>query len=148
MNWFTKLLPSRIRTDAAQKKGVPEGLWSKCDQCLSIIYRFELEKNIYVCPKCDFHLRISARDRLDRFLDEGDRLEMGTEIKAIDHLKFRDLKKYKDRLTQAISQSGEDEALISFRGYLQGFTIVVSAFEYGFIGGSMGAAVGQRFVLQ
>lgn len=146
MNWFTRLLPSRIRTETVTKKGVPEGLWSKCDSCSAVIYHSELERNRDVCPKCDYHMRISARKRLQYFLDAGNLVEIGTEVAPIDRLKFRDLKKYKDRLYDAQKASGEKEAMVVLKGQLQGMPIVACAFEYQFIGGSMGAAVGERFV--
>lgn len=146
MSWFKRLLPSRIRTDAVTKKGVPEGLWSKCDKCGAILYRSELERNLEVCPKCDHHMRISARKRLEYFLDAGPTVEIGAEIGPVDVLKFKDLKKYKDRIAAAQKDSGEKEALIVMRGQLHGLSLVAAAFEYGFIGGSMGAAVGERFV--
>lgn len=146
MSWFKKLLPSRIRTGTNAKKGVPEGLWSKCDNCNSVLYRSELERNLKVCPKCDCHMRISARTRLNYFLDAGAEIEIGAEVEADDRLKFRDLKKYKDRLSSAQRDTGEKEALIGMRGELYKLPIVAVAFEYGFIGGSMGAAVGERFV--
>jgi acetyl-CoA carboxylase carboxyl transferase subunit beta len=146
MSWFKNLLPSRIRTGTSTKKGIPEGLWSKCDTCSAVIYRTELEKNLYVCPKCDYHLRIPARQRLSYFLDDSKVYEIGSEVEAVDKLKFRDLKKYKDRLIAAQKNTGETEALIVQAGQLQGLNLVACAFEYGFIGGSMGAAVGERFV--
>jgi acetyl-CoA carboxylase carboxyl transferase subunit beta len=146
MNWFKKLLPSRIRTGTNAKKGVPEGLWAKCDNCNSVLYRTELERNLDVCPKCDYHMRIPARKRLAYFLDTDSQIEIGAEVGPVDRLKFRDLKKYKDRLSTAQSETGEKEALIALRGELSSMPVVVAAFEYGFIGGSMGAAVGERFV--
>lgn len=146
MSWFKKLLPSRIRTEAVTKKGVPEGLWSKCDECTAILYRAELERNLSVCPKCDYHIRISARKRIEYFLDKGLQIEIGSEVGPVDRLKFRDLKKYKDRLATAQKDTGEKEALIVVRGHLLDVPLVVAAFEYGFIGGSMGAAVGERFI--
>lgn len=146
MSWFKKLLPSRIRTGTSSKKGVPEGLWSKCDNCNAILYRSELERNLEVCPKCDHHIQINARKRLEYFLDTDTGIEIGAKIGPNDLLKFRDLKKYKDRLADAQSNTGELEALIVMRGELLKFPIVVAAFEFGFIGGSMGAAVGERFV--
>src|SRR6185312_1895929 len=112
MSWFKKLLPSRIRTDAVTKKGVPEGLWSKCDKCSAMLYRTELERNLEVCPKCDYHVRISARKRLEYFLDEGAQVEIGADVGPVDILKFKDLKKYKDRLSTAQKETGEKEALI------------------------------------
>lgn len=146
MSWFKKLLPSRIRTGASNKKGVPEGIWSKCDQCNSVLYRTELERNLDVCPKCDHHMRISARKRLDYFLDGSIGEEIGADVGPEDKLKFKDLKKYKDRLAAAQKETGEKEALVAMRGDLLGLPVVAAAFEYGFIGGSMGAAVGERFV--
>jgi len=146
MSWFKKLLPSRIRTGTTSKKGVPEGVWSKCNQCNSILYRSELERNLDVCPKCDYHGRISARKRIDYFLDPNTAVEIGAEVGPEDRLKFRDLKKYKDRLSAAQKETGEKEALVAVRGELIGLPIVAAMFEYGFIGGSMGAAVGERFV--
>jgi acetyl-CoA carboxylase carboxyl transferase subunit beta len=146
MSWFKKLLPSRIRTGTSAKKGVPEGLWSKCDSCSSVLYRTELERNLEVCPKCDYHIRISARRRIDYFLDKAGRSEIGVEVGPVDRLKFKDLKKYKDRLHAAQNDTGEKEALIAMSGKLHGMPVVTAVFEYGFIGGSMGAAVGERFV--
>ncbi len=146
MSWFKKLLPSRIRTGTSDKKGVPEGLWSKCDSCNSVLYRTELERNLAVCPKCDYHMRISARKRLEYFLDKPGGVEIGAEVGPVDKLKFKDLKKYKDRLSAAQSETGEKEALVAMRGKLSGQPVVTAVFEYGFIGGSMGAAVGERFV--
>lgn len=146
MSWFKKLLPSRIRTGTSTKKGVPEGVWSKCNNCQSILYRTELERNLDVCPKCDYHSRISARKRLDYFLDPHTMVEIGAEVGPEDTLKFRDLKKYKDRLAAAQKETGEKEALVAMKGQLVGLPVVAVAFEYGFIGGSMGAAVGERFV--
>ena len=146
MNWFKKLLPSRIRTGANSKKGVPEGLWSKCTNCDSVLYRTELERNLEVCPKCDYHIRIAARTRMSYFLDPQGMVEIGADVGPVDKLKFKDLKRYKDRLATAQNDTGEKEALVSMQGSLCGLSVVVSAFEYGFIGGSMGAAVGERFV--
>jgi len=146
MSWFKKLLPSRIRTDATTKKGVPEGLWAKCNKCSAVLYRSELERNLEVCPKCDYHMRISARKRLQYFLDEGPKVEIGADVVPIDRLKFKDLKKYKDRIATAQKDTGEKEALVVLRGQVLGLPLVAAAFEYGFIGGSMGAGVGERFV--
>jgi len=145
MSWFKKLLPSRIRTGTDNKKGVPEGLWSKCDNCNSVLYRSELERNLEVCPKCDYHIRIPARRRIDYFLDAESGVEIGADVGPSDPLKFRDIKKYKDRLSTAQKDTGEKEALVAMHGKLCGMNVVVTAFEYGFIGGSMGAAVGERF---
>lgn len=146
MSWFKKLLPSRIRTDAVTKKGVPEGLWSKCEKCGAILYRSELERNLEVCPKCDYHMRVSARTRLAYFLDEGSQVEIGADVLPVDRLKFKDLKKYKDRLIAAQKDTSETEALVVVRGQVCSVPVVVAAFEYGFIGGSMGAVLGERFV--
>lgn len=146
MNWFEKLLPSKIRTEGGRKKSIPEGLWTKCSACQQILYRAELERNFHVCPKCGYHQRIGARLRLGMFLDPGDRTEIGVEIEPTDFLKFRDFKKYRDRLTQAQKATGEKDALVVFSGKLKGMPIVAAAFEFGFMGGSMGSVVGERFV--
>jgi len=146
MSWFKKLLPSRIRTGSGTKKGVPEGLWSKCSNCNAILYRSELERNLEVCIQCDYHIRISARTRMAYFLDPNTGVEVGADVLPEDRLKFKDLKKYKDRLVSARNDTGETEALVVMRGELKTMPVVVAAFEYGFIGGSMGAAVGERFV--
>lgn len=144
MSWFKKLIPSRIRTEA--KKIVPEGLWSKCGSCSAILYRAELERNLEVCPKCNFHQRINIRTRLQHFFDTDSASEFATDVHAVDWLKFRDSKKYKDRLIAAQKSTGESEALIALQGKLHGLTLVVVAFNFEFMGGSMGAAVGERFV--
>lgn len=146
MSWFKKLLPSRIQTGTHTKKGVPEGVWSKCENCNSILYRSELERNLEVCPKCDFHMHLSARNRLNYFLDPETGVEIGMDVGPVDILRFRDLKKYKDRLSAAQKDTGEKEALIVMRGELLNMPVVATAFEYGFIGGSMSAAVGERFI--
>lgn len=147
MSWFRKLLPSRIRTDAITKKGIPEGLWSKCTKCNAILYRTELERNLEVCPKCQFHMPISARKRLEYFLDkETPQTEIAADVLPVDRLKFRDLKKYKDRISAAQKATQEKEALIVLQGAVHGLPLVAAAFEFGFIAGSMGAAVGERFV--
>jgi acetyl-CoA carboxylase carboxyl transferase subunit beta len=147
MSWFRKLIPSRIKSNGAVKRTIPEGVWTKCDKCNSMLYRAELERNLEVCPKCSHHMRITARNRLDKFLDPEPRLEIGAEIKPIDKLKFRDLKKYKDRLNQAQKQTGEQDAMIVINGQLKTLPVVACAFEFGFMGGSMGSVVGERFVL-
>jgi len=146
MSWFKKLLPSKIRTETSQKKGVPEGLWVKCIGCNEVLYRTELEKNLSVCPKCNHHHRLSARARLEQFLDEDHFEEIAADLEPIDRLKFRDSKKYKERISQAQKSTGEKEALIVMKGTLEKQPIVVSAFEFGFMGGSMGATVGEKFV--
>lgn len=147
MSWFRKLIPSRIKTNGAAKRTVPEGVWTKCDVCNAVLYRAELDRNLEVCPKCSHHMRIRARTRLDQFLDPGSRIEVGAAIKPVDKLKFRDSKKYKDRLSQAQKQTGENDALVVIKGQLKGIPLVACAFEFDFMGGSMGAVVGERFVL-
>lgn len=146
MSWFKNLKPSRIRTSESQKKGVPEGLWSKCPECSSFLFVSELERNLDVCPKCDYHHRISARKRIEYFLDPILQMEIAGQVEPVDRLKFKDTKKYKDRLVAAQKATNERDALIAVRGQLKGKPIVVCAFEFGFIGGSMGAVVGERFV--
>ncbi|MDD5277380.1 MAG: acetyl-CoA carboxylase, carboxyltransferase subunit beta [Methylovulum sp.] len=147
MSWFEKLRPSAIRTEASVKKStVPEGLWSKCPNCNGILYNTELEKNASVCPKCEHHLRISARVRLELFLDEGGQEEIGKTIKPVDPLKFKDIRKYKERLAVAQKQTKENDALVVMKGQLKGQDIVVAAFDFNFMGGSMGSVVGERFV--
>ncbi|NOX07939.1 MAG: acetyl-CoA carboxylase carboxyltransferase subunit beta [Gammaproteobacteria bacterium] len=146
MSWFQKLLPSRIRTDAGEKRKVPEGLWSKCTACDAVLYRTELERNLDVCPKCDHHMRIPARRRLDHFLDKDGREELAAILEPVDILKFKDSKKYKDRIVQGQKKTGERDALIVMKGELKGLPVVAAAFEFGFMGGSMGAVVGERFV--
>jgi acetyl-CoA carboxylase carboxyl transferase subunit beta len=147
MSWFQKLLPSKIRASANKKKSIPEGLWTKCQACSAVLFRAELERNFEVCPKCDYHNRISARKRLDQFLDKDIRQELGENIEPVDKLKFKDTKKYRDRLSQAQKETGEKDALIVMKGTLYSMPVVVAAFEFNFIGGSMGAVVGKRFIL-
>ena len=147
MSWFKKLLPSRIKTQGANKRSVPEGIWTKCDVCSSVLYRAELARNDEVCPKCSHHMRIGARDRLNSFLDPEPRVEIGSAIKPVDKLKFRDSKKYRDRLNQAQKQTGEDDALVVIQGQVKSIPVVACAFEFNFMGGSMGSVVGERFVL-
>lgn len=148
MSWFTKIMPSRISKEgsAAEKRTVPEGLWTKCEMCDAILYRAELERNLEVCPKCDHHMRISARRRLDMFLDTEGREEIAAEIEPVDILKFRDSKKYKDRITQAQKKTGEKDALVVMKGSLKLRPLVAVSFEFGYMGGSMGSVVGERFV--
>ncbi|MCH9756040.1 MAG: acetyl-CoA carboxylase, carboxyltransferase subunit beta [Gammaproteobacteria bacterium] len=146
MSWLKKLLPSKVRTETAQKKGVPEGVWVKCKGCQALLYRAELKRNLSVCFKCNHHHRISARERLALFLDEENQLELAQQLEPIDRLKFRDSKKYKDRITQAQKATGEREAIIVVKGTLKDMPVVASAFEFGFMGGSMGATVGEKFV--
>lgn len=146
MSWLQKLMPSRIRTEGGNKRNVPEGLWTKCPSCSAVLYRPELERNLEVCPKCSHHLPISARARLNRFLDNGEGEEIGADLQPVDMLKFRDSKKYKDRILQAQKKTGEKDALVVMRGTLEGRPLVASAFEFGYMGGSMGSVVGERFV--
>ena len=147
MSWLDKIIPKigRTETDPERRSNVPEGLWKKCVKCDAVLYRPELEKNLDVCPKCDHHMRIGARRRVDIFLDEGHREEMFTEIEPIDRLKFKDKKKYRDRLATAQKMTGEKDALIAVRGTLKTLPVVVVAFEFNFHGGSMGYAVGEKF---
>ncbi len=147
MNWFKKLLPSRIKTNASSRRSVPEGVWTKCPVCSAVLYRAELIRNYEVCPKCSHHLRVSARVRLDQFLDSEPREEIGAEIRPVDKFKFRDTKKYKDRLTQAQKQTGESDALVVLQGSVKNLPVVACAFEFSFMGGSMGSVVGERFAL-
>jgi acetyl-CoA carboxylase carboxyl transferase subunit beta len=145
MSWFEKLLPSKIRTDGGAKK-VPEGLWAKCPGCGAVLYRPELERNMEVCPKCEHHMRIGARRRLMGFLDEDGRVEIGAELEPVDRLKFKDMKKYKDRIVQAQKSTEEKDAFIAMQGAVKGVPLVAGAFEFKFMGGSMGSVVGERFV--
>ncbi len=147
MSWFKKLLPSRIKIDGASRRMVPEGVWAKCDECSAVLYRSELERNLEVCPKCSHHMLIGARVRIELFLDPGPRVEIGSELKPVDRYKFRDRKKYKDRLSQAQKQTKEDDALVVMMGQVQEIPVVVAAFEFNFMAGSMGAVAGERFVL-
>lgn len=146
MSWFEKLLPSKIRTEGKPKKSIPEGLWTKCEACSAVLYRSELERSLDVCPKCGHHMRIGARRRLDTFLDPEPRVELGADIEPNDVLKFRDSKKYRDRIIAAQKATGEKDALIVMHGKLKNMPIVAAAFEFGYMGGSMGAVVGERFV--
>ena len=146
MSWLEKIRPKGPATRVKDRtQNVPEGIWTKCPKCSSPLYRPELEKNLFVCPKCQHHIRISARKRIDVFLDKNNRQEIATEVKPIDRLKFKDVKKYKDRLTEAQKLTGEDDALIAFKGTLKDIPVIVVAFEFTFHGGSMGYVVGERF---
>lgn len=146
MSWLKKLFPSKIRTSKIQKK-VPEGLWVKCKGCATVLYHNELVKNMSVCPNCNHHHRLGARDRLAIFLDDNSpTTEIAAELVPIDRLKFKDSKKYKDRISQAQKETGENEAFIVLQGTLNKQPIVAAAFEFGFMGGSMGATVGEKFV--
>jgi len=150
-SWIDKILPSIVKKDASNagkaKASIPEGLWKKCPRCEAILYRVNLQENLDVCPKCDHHLRIGARRRLEIFLDKEGQEEIGADIKPADHLKFKDLKRYRDRLTAASKITGENDALVVVRGTLRERPLVVAAFEFGFIGGSMGSVVGEKFTM-
>lgn len=146
MSWLSKLLPPKIKHDG-MKSNIPEGLWRKCENCNEILYHTDLDNNLKVCPKCDYHHPLTARDRLGMLLDEGAPCtEIGTTVKPIDILKFKDSKKYVDRLLQAQKQTGEDDALVVMEGVLDKLPVVIACFEFKFIGGSMGSVVGERFV--
>jgi acetyl-CoA carboxylase carboxyl transferase subunit beta len=147
MSWLQKLLPPKInRTGTGTKKNVPEGLWSKCPSCAAVLYATDLEKNANVCPKCGYHNRISARERLDLLLDPEGRYEIGVEVTPVDSLKFKDDKRYPDRLEEAEKATGETDALIVMQGAIKNVAVVAAVFEFEFMGGSMGSAVGERFV--
>ena len=145
MTWFAKILPSRIKTER-RTRSVPEGLWIKCTACDSVLYRAELERNLHVCPKCSHHMRLAARLRLDAFLDDDSGVELADTITPEDPMKFRDTKKYKDRLAQAQKGTEESDALIVMAGSVLDVKLVACAFEFDFLGGSMGSVVGERFV--
>ena len=147
MSWLKKLLPPKINRDAGgPKKVVPEGLWSKCDACEAVLYRTDLEKNLFVCPKCNHHNRLTARERLDALLDTEGRYEIGAEVMPVDTLKFKDSRKYTERLDEARKETDEDDALVVMQGSVKTVPLVVAAFEFRFLGGSMGSVVGERFV--
>ena len=149
MSWLKKLMPARIRTETGvdRKRSVPEGLWEKCERCGSVLYRPELEENLEVCPKCGFHMPIRARARLAALLDDGMGHEIGAELGPTDVLKFKDQKKYSDRIKAAQKTTGERDALIAMEGKLKGHDIVAAAFDFAFMGGSMGSVVGERLTL-
>ena len=143
MSWFKRLLP---KVAGQEKKGVPEGIWSQCTSCQSTLYRMELEKNAMVCPKCEHHIRVGACERLNQFLDTKNRRQIGEKIVATDFLKFKDSKKYKDRISAAVKKTGQNEALVVMQGTVHALPVVAAAFEFSFIGGSMSAGVGELFV--
>ena len=147
MSWFDKIVPKVVRSEERKNtaSSVPEGLWQNCAKCSAVLYRPELEKNLDVCPKCDHHMRIGARRRLDLFLDKECREELATDVLPVDRLKFKDVKKYKDRLIEAQKKTGEKDALIAMKGLLKGMPVVAVAFEFEFHGGSMGYVVGEKF---
>lgn len=146
MNWFKKLLPSRIRIEGSARKSIPEGVWTSCPQCKAVLYRAELERNLDVCVKCGYHMRIGGRRRLVQFFDPGTPTEIGGGLAPVDFLRFRDTKRYRDRLAGAQKETGESDALIVMRGTVNGLPLVAAAFEFAFMGGSMGSVVGERFV--
>jgi acetyl-CoA carboxylase carboxyl transferase subunit beta len=147
MSWLEKLLPPKIQhTDPSERRSVPEGLWVKCPSCESVLYKSDLQQNQNVCPKCSHHHRIGARDRLDAFLDAEGRYEIGHEVLPVDPLKFKDSKKYPDRLKGAMESTGETDALVVLGGAVMSVPIVGACFEFDFLGGSMGSVVGERFV--
>jgi len=147
VSWLQKLLPPRITSSpGARKQAMPEGLWVKCPSCEATLYRTDLEKNLFVCPKCNYHSRLGARERLDMLLDADGRFEIGSEVVPIDSLKFKDQKKYPERLAAALEETGETDALVVMQGSIRSLPLVVAAFEFEFMGGSMGSVVGERFV--
>ncbi len=147
MSWLQKLMPGRIRTEGGSKRSIPEGLWGKCPNCQSVLYRPELERNLQVCPKCGHHMAIGARRRLEAFLDADSGTEIGAQLEPVDVLKFKDSKTYKNRMSQAQKNTSERDALIAMAGSLKGEPVVACAFEFRFMGGSMGSVVGERFRL-
>jgi len=146
LSWFEKLMPTSIRTDSSTKRGVPEGLWTKCASCNAVLYRAELERNLDVCPKCNHHMRVFGRKRIEMFLDDSPTEEIGASLTPLDKLKFKDTKKYKDRLLQAQKNTKEKDALVVLKGKVKGVPVVVAAFDFRFMGGSMGSVVGERFL--
>ncbi len=146
MSWFERILPKRTTSLADRRKSVPEGVWAKCQNCDAVLYRAELERTLEVCPKCSFHMRIGARTRLTNFLDEGQLDEIGIDLKPVDRLKFKDSKRYKDRISGAQKASGENDALVVLKGELKGLPVVACSFEFNFMAGSMASVVGEKFV--
>jgi acetyl-CoA carboxylase carboxyl transferase subunit beta len=147
MSWLQNLLPPRIKsTPGAKKQAVPEGLWVKCPACEAVLYRTDLEKNLHVCPKCNHHARINARERIEQLLDPEGRFEIGSDVVPIDSLKFKDSRKYTERLAAALEETGETDALVVMQGSVRSVPLVLAAFEFEFMGGSMGSVVGERFV--
>ena len=147
MTWLQKLLPPRIKsTPGGKKQAVPEGLWVKCPACEATLYRTDLEKNLSVCPKCSHHARVGARERIEQLLDPEGRFEIGSDVVPIDSLKFKDSRKYPDRLAAALEETGETDALVVMQGSVRSVPLVLAAFEFEFMGGSMGSVVGERFV--
>ena len=145
MSWIEKIMPTQIRTENTGRRSVPEGLWTKCEQCSAVLYRAELERSLEVCPKCGDHRRMTARQRIDSFLDPQQRVEIAPNLEPVDSLKFKDTKRYKERITQAQKETGEKEALVVMQGALYELPIVVAAFDFNFMGGSMASVVGEKF---
>ena len=146
MSWFEKLMPSRIRVDKSKgKKVIPEGVWEKCPSCQTVLYREDIIQNKYVCSNCGYHMRISARDRLDIFLDPDNNEELFAKLSSKDFLKFKDSKKYKDRISEAQNKTNEKDALVVVQGKINGIDVIAAAFEFSFMGGSMGSVVGEKF---
>jgi len=147
VSWIDKILPSIAKGERDNKKraAIPEGVWKKCPRCEAMLYKRSLDENADVCPKCEHHLRITARRRIELFLDPGEQLELNAELEPVDMLKFKDLRRYKDRLSTAQKGTGEKDALVVMKGQVKGISVVAAAFEFGFIGGSMGAVVGEKF---
>jgi len=147
MSWFQKLMPARIRTEGGKSRRVPDGLWTKCRNCDAVLYRPELERNLNVCPKCDFHMSLTGRARLDSFLDPQGRVELGAELTPVDPLKFRDTRRYRERLSANQKATGEKDALVVLKGQVLELPVVACAFDFRFLGGSMGSVVGERFMV-
>ena len=147
MSWLQRLLPPKIKRDSnSARKVVPEGLWSKCESCEAVLYHADLEKNLHVCHKCAYHNRISARERLDYLLDLEGRYEIGVEVAPVDSLKFKDSRRYTERLEEARNDTSEEDALVVMQGSIKTMPVVAAGFEFGFLGGSMGSVVGERFI--
>ncbi|MCH8551366.1 MAG: acetyl-CoA carboxylase, carboxyltransferase subunit beta [Natronospirillum sp.] len=145
-SWLDKLVPSIIRSETRSKANVPEGIWDKCDNCGAVLYRPELEKNLNVCPKCEHHMTLSGSRRIDYFLDADGRVEIAADVEPVDRLKFKDSKRYRDRLSAAQKATGEKDALKTVKGTVEQVPVVVAAFDFPFMGGSMGSVVGEKFV--
>jgi len=147
MSWFQKLMPSRIRTEGGKSRKVPDGLWTKCRKCEAVLYRPELERSLLVCPKCDHHMSLTGRARLEAFLDTEGRVELGTDLKPTDPLKFRDTRRYRDRLAGSQKATGENDAMVVMQGRVMELALVACAFDFKFMGGSMGSVVGEKFMM-
>lgn len=147
MSWFERILPPKVKASNKAKRGVPEGLWTKCEACDAVLYRAEVERNLDVCPKCNFHMRMSAERRLSTFLDDGEGELLGEDLNPVDILRFKDTRRYRDRLNEAQKATGQSDALIVRKGLLKDLPVVCAAFEFEFMGGSMGSVVGERFAL-